>query len=154
MRETFSRVAASLIRMLCLAPMPVPTATAVGVASPSASGQAITTAETANVMRHDGSGATQEVPGEERDDARADGQDHQVLRGPVGQPLAGRLGVLRLLDQVHDLGERGVRADLGGAEAHAAAAVDRARDHRVPGRFVTGTLSPVTRPRRCWSRPR
>lgn len=35
--------------MLCLAPMPVPTATAVGLASPSASGQAITTALIANV---------------------------------------------------------------------------------------------------------
>ena len=41
--ETCSRVGASFIRILCFAPRPVPTATAVGVASPSASGQAITT---------------------------------------------------------------------------------------------------------------
>ena len=47
--EVFSRVVASLIRILCFAPMPVPTATAVGVARPKASGQAITTVETANV---------------------------------------------------------------------------------------------------------
>ena len=40
---TPSSVAASSIRMLCRAPIPVPTATAVGVARPSASGQAITT---------------------------------------------------------------------------------------------------------------
>ena len=44
-----SSVAASLIRMLWRAPMPVATATAVGVASPSASGQAITTALIAKV---------------------------------------------------------------------------------------------------------
>ena len=80
-----------------------------------------------------GRSAPEEVPGEEGDDAGADGQDHQVLRGAVGQPLARGLGVLRLLDEVHDLGERGVRADGGGPEAHAAAAVDRAGDHRVPG---------------------
>ena len=48
-RADSSSVVASLIRMLCLAPMPVPTATAVGVASPSASGQAMTTAEMAKV---------------------------------------------------------------------------------------------------------
>src|SRR3989344_2115585 len=47
--EVFSRVEASLIKILCLAPMPVPTATAVGVASPKASGQAITTADIAKV---------------------------------------------------------------------------------------------------------
>ena len=48
-REVFSSVAASLIRILFLAPMPVPTATAVRVARPRASGQAITTAEIAKV---------------------------------------------------------------------------------------------------------
>src|SRR3989338_9028286 len=47
--ETCSRVGASLIRILCLAPRPVPTATAVGVAKPSASGQAITVVEMAKV---------------------------------------------------------------------------------------------------------
>src|SRR5215212_332429 len=55
-----------------------------------------------------GRGTTEEIPGEEGDYARAHGQDHQVLRGAVGQPLARGLGVLRLLDEVHDLGERGV----------------------------------------------
>ena len=44
---TCSNVGASLIRILCLAPSPVPTATAVGVARPKASGQAMTTAEMA-----------------------------------------------------------------------------------------------------------
>ena len=47
--DAFSKVAASLINMFFLAPIPVPTATAVGVAKPSASGQAITTADIAKV---------------------------------------------------------------------------------------------------------
>ena len=47
--EACSRAVAFLIRMPFLAPMPVPTATAVGVARPSASGQAITMAVTASV---------------------------------------------------------------------------------------------------------
>src|SRR3989304_2594269 len=49
MREVCSSVAAFLIRMLCRAPSPVPTATAVGGARPRASGQAMTTAEMAKV---------------------------------------------------------------------------------------------------------
>src|SRR3989344_945965 len=47
--DVFSRVDASLIRILCFAPRPVPTATAVGVANPNASGQAMTTVDTAKV---------------------------------------------------------------------------------------------------------
>ena len=47
--ETCSSVGASLIKILCLAPKPVPTATAVGVAKPRASGQAITMVEIAKV---------------------------------------------------------------------------------------------------------
>ncbi len=49
MRVVRSRDVAFLMRIPFLAPMPVPTATAVGVARPSASGQAITTAVTASV---------------------------------------------------------------------------------------------------------
>lgn len=43
------RAVAFLMRMPFLAPMAVPTATAVGVARPSASGQAMTTAVTASI---------------------------------------------------------------------------------------------------------
>src|SRR5215203_3236945 len=89
-----------------------------------------------------GRGATEEVPGEEGDDAGADGQDHQVLCGPVGQPLARSLGVLGLLDEIDDLGQRRVRADGGGPEAHATAAVYRARDHGVSGPLGDGNALP------------
>ncbi len=49
MRDACSSAVAFLIRIPCRAPIPVATATAVGVARPSASGQAITTAVTASV---------------------------------------------------------------------------------------------------------
>ena len=49
---------------------PVPTTTAVGVARPSASGQAITTAEIAKVSARS-SGAAEEVPDEEGEHARS-----------------------------------------------------------------------------------
>src|SRR5215212_11763432 len=48
-------------------------------------------------------------------------------------PLARSLGILGLLDEVHDLGECGVSADGGGPEAYASAAVDRSGDNRVSG---------------------
>src|SRR5215212_1340512 len=92
--------------------------------------------------RRDGGSATQEVPGEEGDDAGADGQDHQVLSGAVGKPLAGGLGVLRLLDEIHDLGESGVRTDCGGPKADAAAAVDRAGNDRISGPLGEGNALP------------
>ena len=121
--------------------MPVPTATAVGVASPSVwAGD--NHSRDRESHRRDGCCAPQEVPHQEGDDSRPHGEDHQVLSGAVGQPLARRLGVLGLLDEIHDLGERGVGAD-GGPEADAAAAVDRPAITASP-RFVTGTLSPVT----------
>ncbi|VVB99371.1 Uncharacterised protein [uncultured archaeon] len=44
-----SSASASFIRMPFCAPMPVPTMIAVGVASPNAQGQAITSTETANI---------------------------------------------------------------------------------------------------------
>ena len=131
MLDTFSSVAASLIRMLCRAPMPVPTATAVGVARPRASGQAITTAEIANVSAVIAAAPPKKYHDDKRDDARADRQNHQILRRLVGQALPRRLGVLRPLHQLHDLRQRGVGADLRRPEADAAAAVDRAGDHGV-----------------------
>ena len=55
-----------------------------------------------------------------------------IVSATATSPLARSLGVLRLLYEVHDLGERGVRADSGGLKADAAAAIDRSGDHRVP----------------------
>ena len=55
---------------------------------------------------------------------------HQPERRPVGEPLAGGLRVLSLLDELDDLGERGVRADRRGAGAQGAPAVDGGTDER------------------------
>ena len=89
-----SSVAASLIRMLCRAPIPVPTATAVGVARPSASGQAITTALIANVSVRMKSSSENSVQAAKVSEAGADRHDHEHAGGAVRQPLAGRLRVL------------------------------------------------------------
>ena len=47
-RHSCSRAVASLIRIWFSAPLPMPTISAVGVASPSAQGQAMTSTETAD----------------------------------------------------------------------------------------------------------
>ena len=60
------------------------------------------------------------------------GQD-QPLRRAIRQELRGRLGVLRFLDELDDLGERRVRANLGGAILERAALVDGRADHGVAG---------------------
>src|SRR5215211_7477723 len=130
-RETFSRVAASLIRMLCLAPMPVPTATAVGHRQPKCIWAGDDDRRDREGHGRNGRGASEEIPGKVGDDAGADSQDHQVLSGAVGQPLAWGLGVLGLLDEVHDLGQRGVGSYGGCPEAHAPTAVNRSGDHRI-----------------------
>ena len=63
----------------------------------------------------------------QRDDDR-----HKHRRHLVGESLDRRLGHLRLLHEAHDLGQRGIGADLGGAhEQHPAAAADRTADDGV-----------------------
>ena len=135
-RAEVSRAVAFLNSTPRWAPSPVPTMIAVGVARPSASGQVMTTTVIAN------SSAVVHRP--RRPPARpakvhraADQRDqHQPERRPVGQPLPGCLGVLRLLHQRHDLRQRGVRADLGGAHPQRAGGVDDGADHRGAGRLV------------------
>ena len=50
---------------------------------------------------------------------------HEDAGDPVGEPLHRRLAGLRLGDEAGDLRERGVAADLGGADDQASAGVDR-----------------------------
>src|SRR5437667_11668106 len=70
---------------------------------------------------------------------------HQVLRPPVGDALARRLGRLLLLDKLHDLGQRRFFAHLGRPEPDRPRLVDASPITGLPGRFVTGMDSPVTR---------
>ena len=112
-RAAVSSAVAFLNSMPRLAPRPVPTMIAVGVARPSASGQVITTTVIANSSAVLHAGGRRRRPDGEGQRAADQRDEHQPERGPVGQPLPGRLGVLRLLDQRDDLRQRGVRADLG-----------------------------------------
>ena len=110
---------------------------AVGVASPSASGQVMTT----TVMAKSSASLTEPAgrePGQEGAGAGDEGDEHQPERGPVREPLSGRLGVLRLLHERHDLGQRGVGADLGGPDPQRAGGVDGGADDRVARRLVHG----------------
>ena len=103
------------IRMPSWAPRPVPTISAVGVASPSAHGQAMISTATAAVNAAVG-GRTAERASRPASRARARSRPGTKTAGhPVGQPLHGGLAGLGLLDQPGDLRERGVGADPGGA---------------------------------------
>jgi hypothetical protein len=105
---------------------------AVGVARPSAQGQAITS--TATALNHGlGEIAGQRPPGNEgrQRDRHDDGDEDR--RHPVGQALHRRLGALRLLHQADDPGQQGVAADAGGATTQQAVAVDRRGEHLVAG---------------------
>ena len=77
--------------------------------------------------------ADDEVPDDEGQRAADERDEHEPERGPVGQALAGRLGVLRLLDELDDLRERGVGADGGRAGAQRAVLVDGRADELVAG---------------------
>ena len=63
----------------------------------------MTTAEIAKVSARMKSSSENSVQAAKVSDAGRQREDHQVLRRPVGEPLAGRLRVLRPLDQLDDL---------------------------------------------------
>ncbi len=58
--------------------------------------------------------------------AKAEHGRHEVGRDPVGQPLDGRLGTLRFLDDADNLCERRIFAHASGTEAEGAVLVHRA----------------------------
>ena len=123
-----SRISGPLISRPSWAPRPVPTISATGVASPSAHGQAMISTATAAVNAN-----VADLAGAEPEAERRDGDDDhdrdEDAGDAVGEPLDRRLAGLRVGDELGDLGERGVLADLRGADDQAAAGVDgRARD--------------------------
>ena len=136
MRAAASRAMAFLNRTPRWAPSPVPTMIAVGVARPRASGQVMTTTVIANSMRLARPADRPAATPAKVSRAADQGDEHQPERGPVGEPLAGGLGVLGLLDELDDLGERGVGADLGGPDPQGAVAVDGGADDLVAGLLV------------------
>ena len=138
-----SSTSGPLISRPSWAPRPVPTMSAVGVASPSAHGQAMISTATAAV---NAKVALSPVPSQKPSvaTASADHDRHEDAGHPIGEPLHRRLAGLRLGDQPSDLGECGVGADLRGAHDEPPAGVRPSPPRpRRPGRS----------PRRARTRP-
>ena len=127
-RLVCSRISGPLISTPSCAPRPVPTINAVGVARPSAHGQAMISTATAAVNAVLALAPASEPAGErqERDhDHDGDEDRGDAVREPLHRGLA-RLG---RLDQARDLRERRVGADLRRAHDHPAVAVERRPGH-------------------------
>ena len=88
---------------------------AVGVARPSAHGQAMISTATAAVNASAGV-AGDDQPAGERQQGDADHDGHEDGRHAVDETLDRRLAGLRLGHEPRDLRERGVRADAGSAD--------------------------------------
>ena len=131
-RRVDSSTSGPLIRMPSWAPRPVPTISAVGVASPSAHGQAMISTATAAVNAAEAPApATSQPPRVPSASAITSG--HEDPGDPVGEPLHLGLAVLGLLDQPGHLRQLGVGADPGGADDEPPAGVDGRPGHRVAG---------------------
>ena len=117
-RRVDSSTSGPLIRMPSWAPRPVPTMSAVGVARPSAHGQAMISTATAAVKAAVAPAAAAE-PEAERRDGQADHDRHEDAGDPVGEALHLGLAVLGVLDEARHLRELGVGADAGGAHERA-----------------------------------
>ena len=117
---------------------------AVGVARPSAHGQAMISTATAAV---NASSAGCPVSSHAASVAERD-HDHdrdEDRRDPVGEPLHRRLRALRLGHEPRDLGERGLAARRGSPPPRAGRTRSRSRrTRRRPSVTSTGTDSPVS----------
>src|SRR6266540_1128021 len=125
-----SSAIAFLKRMPRCAPRPVPTMIAVGVASPSASGQVITTtviatSSASKTGRSTTPNQTKNVPSPPISATRTS------QNAALGEPLRRRLRVLRFLNELHDLRKGGVRADRRRIRPQDALFVDRGADELV-----------------------
>ena len=131
-RRAFSRASALRKRIPERAPRPVPTRIAVGVARPSAHGQAMMRTE-ANAMvakSARGSGPTTYQTTHVTTAIAEDDRDEDA-RDPVRELLDRGLGRLRLLDEPHDLRQGGLASDGRRLDVERAFAVQRAADDAV-----------------------
>ena len=105
-----------------------------GVASPSAQGQAMIRTDTATIKRvgQAGFGPDRGPDDERRDGDDDDGRDEPGGH-PVGHPLDGSAGTLGLGDHLHDPGQHRVATDPLGAQDQRAGLVDGAADDAVVG---------------------
>ena len=133
------------IRMPSCAPRPVPTISAVGVASPSAHGHAMISTATAAVNASDGVRRRASSQPASVASASDEHDRHEDGRDAVGEPLHRRLAGLRLVDEPRDLRQRRVGADARRAHDEPAGRVERAaRDLVARARRRPGTDSPVS----------
>ena len=144
MRRVCSSTSGPLIRIPSCAPRPVPTSNAVGVASPSAHGQAMISTATAAVKAAPTRPVEHEPARQRRQrDRQHDGDED--AGDAVGEPLDRRLAGLSLGDEPGDLRERRFAADPRRADDEPPVGVDRrAGDLGAPARPRPGTDSPVS----------
>ena len=111
-RASSSSASAFLISTPALAPRPVPTMIAIGVARPSAHGQAMISTATALTSACAKRGSGPNAAHTTNVDHRGgDHRRHEVGRDAIGEPLNRRARALRLADHPHDLREQRVAAD-------------------------------------------
>ncbi len=136
-RSRTSSASAFFTRTPAPAPRPVPTMIDIGVARPSAHGQAMISTATAltRACASRGSGPkvahAMNVMSATHDHAR-----HEVGRDLVGQALDRRTGPARLADHPDDLGQHRLGADPLGPHDQGPVAVDRAADDAISGPFL------------------
>ena len=95
----------------------------IGVASPSAQGQAMISTDTAATSAEgEARLGPEDRPGREGDQRDRDHRGHEPARHPVGQALDRRAAALRLGHHLDDLRQHRVAADLLGAHDEAARA--------------------------------
>ena len=126
--------------------VPVATMIDIGVASPSAQGQAMISTATALSERVDPARLGPNNPQPKQvSSAMRDHGEHEPAGHRVRHALHRRPRALRLRDHLHDLRQHRLRADPLGAHDEAAACVDRRADHACrPGASSTGIGSPVS----------
>ena len=156
-RRVDSSTSGPWIRMPSWAPRPVPTISAVGVARPSAHGQAMISTATAAVNAVAGPAPVpSQKPSVPTASAITTGTKTPEIRSASRWTCG--LAVLGVLDQPGHLRQLGVGADPGRPHDQPAAGVDRGADHRRrPGRprpAPTRRSASRRRPPRCRSRRR
>ena len=127
-------------------PCPVPTMIDVGVARPSAHGQAmISTGTVLSSARLNAGSGPSDQPDDERERGESEHDRDEDAGHDVREPLDRRPRALRLRDEADDPGEDRVATDARRAHGQGPGRVERSR--RSPRRrraLATGMLSPVT----------
>ena len=132
MRRADSSTSGPRIRMPSCAPRPVPTSSAIGVARPSAHGQAMISTATA-FAKATSAAAPAEEPADQRGERQHDHDGHEHRGDAVGEALGGGLAGLGLLDEAGDAREGGVGADPRRLDHQASARVERRAGDGLPG---------------------